>query len=340
MIEVSRRRAMLAASAIGLASSLPRAGRAAAAATLRVSMSDPADDSASHYVWYKSFAGHLKDALGDRIELQLFANGQLGKEADVVEQVKIGATDMMITGSSIWATVLPELGMLDLGYMFDNYAHAARAMDGPGGQALDKLLLDRTGVSVLGWGFHFGARSVYTKMPVHKLADLKGVKLRVLPAPAFIETFRIMGAIPTPIPVNELYTALQSGVVDGFEHDPGTTLALKLYEVVKYCFLTEHLFSPMGAFLSRRALRKIPADALPAFRKAAADATADERAVSPQKTAESIAKLKGFGIIFTPMPQDERRAMQEAMAKQLYAPFAEQYPATKPIFAAMAAARG
>jgi tripartite ATP-independent transporter DctP family solute receptor len=306
---------------------------------LRVSSSDPIDENAAHYLWFQKFSTRIKAAVGDRIRFDYFPNSQLGKESDVVEQVKIGSTDMMVTGSSIWATVAPEIGMLDLGYLFDNYAHVAKAMDADAGQALDKILVDRTGVHVLGWGFHFGARSVYTKKPVARLADLKDVKLRVLPAPAFIETFKIMGAIPTPIPVNELYTALQTGVVDGFEHDPGTCLALKLYEIAKSCFLTEHLFSPMGAFIGKRALGKIPDDLKPAFDKAAAEATAEQRAIALDKTKQEIDQLKGFGVAFTPMPADEREAMQQAMAKQLYTAFAEKYPATKPIFAAIAAAR-
>jgi TRAP-type transport system periplasmic protein len=340
MTAISRRRALAAGWATALSMALPRAGQAEVQATLRVSSSDPIDENAAHYVWYAKFAANVKSTLGDRIRFDYFPNSQLGKEADVVGQVKIGSTDMMVTGSSIWATVLPELGMLDLGYMFDDYAHAGRAMDGEAGKALTKLLVDRTGVTVLGWGFHFGARSVYSKTPVHKLADLKGLKLRVLPAPAFIETFKIMGAIPTPIPVNELYTALQTGVVDGFEHDPGTCIALKLYEVVKDCFLTEHLFSPMGAFLSKRGLAKIPADMLPALQKAAADATAEERKIAATKAAEAIAKLKSLSIAFTSMPADERKTMRDQMAEKLYAPFAEKYAATKPIFAAIAAARG
>ena len=83
------------------------------------------------------------------------------------------------------------------------------------------MLQQRAGCSVLTWASHFGPRSVYTKAPVKSLADIKGVKLRVLPTPAFIETFKIMGAIPTPIPFGELYMAAQTGVVDGFEHDAG-----------------------------------------------------------------------------------------------------------------------
>jgi TRAP-type transport system periplasmic protein len=174
---------------------------------------------------------------------------------------------------------------------------------------------------------------------VTRLADLKDVKLRVLPAPAFVETFKVMGAIPTPIPVNELYTALQTGVVDGFEHDPGTCLSLKLYEITKFCFLSEHLFSPMGAFIGRRAAAKISDDLKPAFAQAAAAATAEERTIALDKTRGEIAQLQGFGVAFSPMPAEERHAMQDEMAKRLYADFAERYPATKAIFAAIAAAR-
>jgi tripartite ATP-independent transporter DctP family solute receptor len=336
------RRDMLAGSltALAVGGSLSRAVAADQQVSLRVSSSDPIDENAAHYLWFAKFSANLKNAVGDRIKFDYFPNSQLGKEADVVEQVKIGSTDMMVTGSSIFATVAPELGMLDLGYMFDSYAHVAKAMDGDAGKALEKMLADRTGVGVLGWGFHFGARSVYTKKAAARLADLKDVKLRVLPAPAFVETFKVMGAIPTPIPVNELYTALQTGVVDGFEHDPGTCLSLKLYEITKFCLLTNHLFSPMGAFIGKRALARIPEDIKPAFMQAAAAATNEERAIALDKTKSEIAQLQGFGIAFTEMPADERRAMQDEMAKRLYAQFADSHPGTKPIFAAIAAARG
>ena len=339
-IRTLSRRGMLVGCGMALAAPTLRRAAAQQPIALRVSSSDPIDENAAHYLWFEKFPNHIKAALGDRIHFDYFPNSQLGKEADVVEQVKIGSTDMMVTGSSIWATVAPELGMLDLGYMFDSYAHVARAMDSAAGAALDKILLDRAGVTVLGWGFHFGARSVYTKKPVARLADLADVKLRVLPAPAFVETFKIMGAIPTPIPVNELYTALQTGVVDGFEHDPGTCLALKLYEIAKFCLLTEHLFSPMGAFIGKRALAEIPDELRSAFHKAAVEATAEQRAIALDKTKAEIDQLKGYGVAFAPMPSDERHAMQEAMAKQLYTAFADKYPATKPIFAAVGAARG
>ena len=339
MIHHPRRRFQTRAAGLGLAGGLTRPSRAQSGVVLRVSSSLAADDNSAHYIWYQRFAANVKGAVGSRVTLEYFPNSQLGKEADVVQQVKVGSIDMMITGSSIWATVAPEFGMLDLGYMFDSSAHAARAMDGGVGQRLARILQERTGCTVLGWASHFGARSVYTKAPVSSLADIKGVKLRVLPTPAFIETFKLMGATPTPIPFNELYTAVQTGVVDGFEHDAATVLASKLYEVSSHCWLTEHLFSPMVAVAGRRGLDKLPADIRPAIAQAATEATQFERGLAAAKGRAAADELKRLGITFHPMAKAERDAVRQTMQTQLWAAFAVQYPVTKPLFDAISAAR-
>src|SRR5258708_31030053 len=337
----SRRRFLAAASASTafVCAGVPLRVRAQNTIALRVSSSLTADQNSAHYIWYQRFAASLKSAMGTRITADFFPNSQLGKEADVVQQVKVGSIDIMLTGSSIWATVAPEFGMLDLGYVFDSYAHVAKALDGGVGERLARMLFDRTGCTVLGWASHFGARSVYAKNPIKSLADVKGVKLRVLPTTAFIETFKLMGAIPTPIPFNALYTALQTGVVDGFEHDAATVVASKLYEVSKYCWLTEHLFSPMIAVMGRRGLEKIRADVRPALFKAASEATAYQRAHAAEKGRAPVQELKRLGITFQPMAKTEREFVRKEMETKLWAAFAAQYPATKPLFEAIAAAR-
>ena len=340
MRSISRRTFVQTASAgVAAAAGLPSILRAQTALALRFSSSMTADDNAAHYVWYQRMAANLKAAVGDGIKLDYFPNNQLGKESDVVQQVKVGAIDMMVTGSSIWATVLPEMGMLDLGYLFDSYAHVARALDRSVGASLNDMLEKRTGCTVLTWASHFGPRSVYTKQQVKSLADIKGVKLRVLPTPAFIETFKIMGAIPTPIPFGELYMAAQTGVVDGFEHDAGTVLASKLNEVTKSCWLTEHLFSPMVVVMGKRSLEKIPANLRPAFMKAVADTTAQQRAIAADKAASAITELKGKGMTFFPMSTADRSAVRKEMETRLWADFGKQYPATAPLFTAINTAR-
>ena len=341
MTSLSRRRFVQGSCAASIAAvaGLPTQASAQAVPTLRFSSSMVADQNAAHYVWQQQFESNLKAAVGDRIKVDYFPNNQLGKESDVVQQVKVGAIDMMVTGSSIWATVAPQFGMLDLGYLFDSYAHAGKALDSGVGARLNDMLQKATGCSVITWASHFGARSVYTKQPVRSLAEVKNVKLRVLPTPAFIETFKIMGAIPTPIPFGELYMAAQTGVVDGFEHDAATVLASKLNEVVKYCWLTEHLFSPMVVVIGKRGMDKIPADLRPAFMKAAADATARQRAVATDKGNQAIDALTKLGIVFTPMQKSEREFVRKEMEARLWSSFAKEHPDTAPLFTAISAAR-
>ncbi|RDJ21315.1 C4-dicarboxylate ABC transporter substrate-binding protein [Bosea caraganae] len=322
---------------LGGALSMPAIVAAQAPIAFRVSSSMPADQNAAHFIWFERFQTALRERVGDKLKLDFFPNSQLGKEADIVQQVTIGGVDMMISGSSIWATQVPEIGMLDLGYLFDGYEQAGKLLDGAVGQAFDKIMLERSGVTILGWGFHFGARCVYTKAKAVNLAELKSVKLRVLPARAFIETFTIMGAVPTPIPFNELYTALQSGVVDGFEHDAASVLANRLYEVTKFCLETNHLYSPMTAVMGRRGLAKVPADLKKGFLEAAKVATEGERKDAASKGAAATEQLKQMGIAFTPFPAVERKQLQGEMSEKLYAAFAAQYPATKPLFDAVKA---
>jgi tripartite ATP-independent transporter DctP family solute receptor len=336
---MSSRRQFLRRSALVAAVALPGLARAQAPISLRFSSSMLADDNAAHYVWEQHFAKSLQAAAPDRFKIDYFPNNQLGKESDVVQQVKVGSIDLMASGSSIFATISPEIGMLDLGYVFDNYAHVARAMDGPVGASLNELLQKHSGCSILTWASHFGPRSVYTKTPVRSLAEIKGVKLRVLPTPAFIETFKLMGAIPTPIPFGELYMAAQTGVVDGFEHDAATVLASKLNEVVSSCWLTEHLFSPMVVVIGKRGMDKITADVRPAFMKAVNDATAEQRRIANQKSAAALDELKRKGMTFFPMAPAERAAVRATMQANLWSGFAKEYPVTAPLFAAIDAAR-
>lgn len=345
MNPISRRQflqtaSVASAASLAAAAGFPVVARAQSTVTLRFSSSMPADENAAHYVWYQHLASNLKASVGDAISIEYFPNSQLGKESDVVQQVKIGSIDMMVSGSSIWATVAPEIGMLDLGYLFDSFAHVARALDGSVGASLNDLLQKRAGCTIVTWGSSFGSRSVFTKKPVRSLAELKGVKLRVLPTPAFMETFRIMGAVPTPIPFGELYMAAQTGVVDGLEHDPATMLASKLDEVVKSCWQTHHVFSPVVVVMGKRAMDRIPANLRPAFQKAVNDATVQQRAIAAQKATQAEQDLKQRGMTFYPMAPGERDTVRRELQSQLYVSFAKQYPATAPLFPAIAAARG
>jgi len=332
----TRRHLLRLAGAAAAVGAVPPLARSQSRVTLRFSSSMVADQNAAHFVWYERLQSNLKAAMGDAIHIDYFPNNQLGKESDVVQQVKVGSVDMMVSGSSIFATVCPELGMLDLGYLFDNYGHVAKALDGPSGATLNEMLQKSSGCTILTWASHFGPRSVYTKVPVRSLAEVKGVKLRVLPTPAFIETFKAMGAIPTPIPFGELYMAAQTGVVDGFEHDAPTALAGKFYEVAKHCALTQHIYNPQLPCISKRSFERIPADLRKPFQDAAKEATTYQRGKASEVEAKAFETLKGMGLTVNTVD----RVQLQKQVEKLWGEFSTQYPSVKPVVDEIQATRG
>ncbi|AZD01934.1 TRAP transporter substrate-binding protein [Pseudomonas chlororaphis] len=335
---LTRRRFVQCAALSACALALPSIARAAPL-VLRLSSTMTADENSAHYLFYQRLAENLKQSVGDRIRIDFFPNGQLGKEADVVQQVRLGSIDLMVSGSSIWATALPELALLDLGFLFDSYEHVARSVDGGVGEIYNGLLRERTGCSVVGWGAHFSARSVYTKPPIKDLESIRNTKLRVLPTQAFIETFKLLGAIPTPIAFNEVYTAIQTGVVEGFEHDAASVLANKLDEVVSHSWQTDHLFSPCIAVIGKRGLAKIPADLQPVFMAAAREASVSQRRAAAIKGAEAIAALGKGGMTFFPMADAERASIRTLMRDKLWLPFTRTTPSMASVLGLIDAAR-
>jgi tripartite ATP-independent transporter DctP family solute receptor len=337
----SRRRFLKGAAAVAGVLCTPALALAQSAKQIRLRLSSSltTDEFSEHYAWYQRFAENLKGSVGDRIKIDYFPNGQLGAENDVVQQVKTGTVDLMISGSSYWATVVPEIGMLDLGYLFDSYDQQKKHLHGNVGKALAKLVNERTKVTILGWTSTFGARNVYTKRPVTSLAGLKDVKIRVLPVPTFIQTIEAIGAIPTPIPMGELYTAMQTGIVDGFEQNAPTVLGFKLYETAKSCYETEHMFLPLSAAASPRVISTLPKDLLPAFLQAAQEACVYQYGITPARVKKATAELVKLGVSYTPMSAAERKAARDAVRQKVWQPYTDKYPLIKPLVAEIDADR-
>ena len=300
---------------------------AAPKVSLRISSSLPADMNSSHYVWFDRFQSNLKASTNDAVQLTYFANNMLGKESDVVQQVRLGAVDMMISGTSIWATLAPEVGVLDLGYLFSDNAHAGRALDGKAGETLTDILMKKANVKALGYGFSLGARNVYTKHLLSKAEDLHGVKVRVLPVPNFVATLKAMGAAAVPMPFGEIYSGLQMGVIDGVEQDAPTVLAGKFYEVAKFCTLTQHIYNPIVATINKAAFDRIPADLQPLVLKAAEEATQYQRQQAAVAETKAFDELKKVGVTVTPTDRD----YFAKAVKPVWAEFAKQYPAIQPV---------
>ena len=226
----------------------------AAPMTLRLSSSLPDDPKyANGRVYYDNLVKQLAaDGLADKIKVDFFPNNQLGQEIDVVNSVSLGVIDLMVTGTSIWANVVPLIGMLDLGYLFESFPQQTKALDAGAAKPLEAALRSGANTQIIGWAYNFGARSVLCKSPIHTPADLAGKRIRTLPNKIITECLRLMGAAATPLAFGEIYTALQAGVLDGLEHDPPTILASKFYETAKI------LFAHRAQFLrARRVLQRL-----------------------------------------------------------------------------------
>src|ERR1700759_4764560 len=281
-----------AASVIALSPAI--IGRAEAA-TLKLKCSSSLPDDAKYAngrVYYDNLVKHIKgNGLGESIDVSFFPDNQLGQEIDVINSVKLGVIDMMVSGSSISANVVPLVGTFDLGYLFTSFPQQTKAFDAGAAKPIEDALLKGGNIRIIAWAYNFGARSVLSKKQVKPPEELAGLKIRTLPNPVITECLRLMGAAATPLAFGEIYTALQAGVLDGLEHDPPTILASKFYETAKFYALTQHIFSPLSTYFSETSFNRMDPKLREGFLDAAKKAGADTRAHGLAVEKEALASL-------------------------------------------------
>jgi tripartite ATP-independent transporter DctP family solute receptor len=274
-------------------------GKAQAATTkLKVSSSLANDPKyANGRVYYDNLVKQVKaNGLGEQIEIAFFPDNQLGQEIDVINSVKLGVIDLMVSGSSISANLVPLVGTFDLGYLFTSFPQQTKAFDAGAAKPIEEALLKGANIRIIGWAYNFGARSVLAKKPVKTPEDLAGLKIRTLPNPVITECLRLMGAAATPLAFGEIYTALQAGVLDGLEHDPPTILSSKFFETAKYYALTQHIFSPLAIYFSDATYKRMDPKLRDGFLDAAQKAAADTRTHGMAVEKEALDILVGKGV--------------------------------------------
>jgi TRAP-type C4-dicarboxylate transport system substrate-binding protein len=321
------RRALLAAGTLAAPALIGTAR--AAPLKLKLSSSLPNDPKYANGRVYCDFlvrqiAAH---GLAEQIAVSFFPDNQLGQEIDVANSVKLGVIDMMVTGTSIWANLVPDFGLLDLGFLFESFPQQTKALDAGAAKPLEAMMLAGANVRVVGWAYNFGARSVLAKFPFTEPDQLAGKKIRSLPNPVITELVRLMGAAATPLAFGEIYTALQAGVLDGLEHDPPTVFASKFYEIAKYYTLTQHIFSPLGAFLGEASLRRLPEAAREPFLAACAAAAADTRVRGLAAEQEALEALRQKGVTIAACDREAFKQRAQPQTEK----FIQAHPAAKPV---------
>lgn len=187
---------------------------------------------------------------GGKYNIKVFGNSSLGSEKDTVEQVKIGALDMVRVSTAAFHGIIPESMVPSFPFIFRDIKHFRSAMNGPAG---DEILaaFDKAGfVGLALW--ESGARSMYAKKPIRNLADIKGMKIRVQQSDLWVSLVQAMGANPTPIPMAEVYTALKTGLVDAAENNYPSYEVAKHYEAAPVYSETQHVMSPEVLVFSKK----------------------------------------------------------------------------------------
>jgi tripartite ATP-independent transporter DctP family solute receptor len=185
-----------------------------------------------------------------KYNVKVFGNSALGSEKDTVEQVKIGALDMVRVSTAAFHGIIPETMVPSFPFIFRDVGHFRRAMAGPAG---DKILAAFEKHGFIGLAlWESGARSIYAKKPVRNLADVKGMKIRVQQSDLWVSLAQAMGANPTPIPMAEVYTALKTGLVDAAENNYPSYETAKHYEAAPVYSETQHVMSPEVLVFSKK----------------------------------------------------------------------------------------
>ena len=235
------------------------------------------------------------------ISFKMFAGGVLGSEKEVVEQVQIGAIQMTRVSLGIVGPVVPDVNVFNMPFVFRDQAHMRKVIDGEIGQEiLDKITNSEFNLVALAW-MDGGTRNLYTKKPVRKIEDLAGMKVRVMGNPLFVDMMNAMGGNGVAMDTGEIFSALQTGVIDGAENNPPTMLEHNHYQNAKYYTLTGHLILPEPIVMSKETWNSLTAEQQALVKKAAKEAQLEERQLWDAKVAASEEKLKAAGVEFIPV---------------------------------------
>jgi tripartite ATP-independent transporter DctP family solute receptor len=243
----------------------------------------------------------LAEATQGRLSIQTYPSAQLGAEKETIEQTQIGAIQMLRVSAGAVGPIVDDINVVNMPFLFKNMAQAQKMMDGDiGRELLDKITASPNANLVgLCW-MDSGARSFYnTKHPIKSIADVKGLKLRVIGNPIFIDMVNALGGNGIAMGYDQVFSSLQTGVIDGAENNPPSYVFSNHYTVAKYYSLTEHLVIPEILCFSKRAWTALSADDQALIKKFAREAQAEERVLwqKYEETAMEKAKAAGCEII-------------------------------------------
>ncbi|MFV0490329.1 MAG: TRAP transporter substrate-binding protein [Pseudorhodobacter sp.] len=237
----------------------------------------------------------LEERTEGRLCIEVFHSAQLGEEKDTIEQTQFGVIDMLRTSIGPFNNIIEETKVVSLPYIFRSIEHMHKVTDGPIGQ---EILDAFSNHDLVGLAYYdSGARSFYnSQKPITSMADLEGMKIRVIQSDIFVDMMTALGANATPMPYGEVYSAIQTGVIDGAENNYPSFESSGHYEVAKYYTLDQHLIVPEVLAMSKTSFEKLSPEDQEAVRQAAKDSVPYMRDLWVKREKESEDKVRAAGV--------------------------------------------
>jgi tripartite ATP-independent transporter DctP family solute receptor len=295
------RRAIITLGLVGFAMGMVPAPATLAQSKLELKASDVHPAGYPTVVAVENFGKKLEQATNGRISVKMFPSMQLGGEKEAIEQAQIGAIQLARVSVGALGPVIDELNVFNLPFLFRNTAHMQQVVDGPIGQELlDKITNNpKAGIVGLCW-MDAGARSMYdTKKPIAGIDDLKGMKMRVMGNPMFVDMMNALGGNGVAMGYDQVFSALQTGVVDGAENNPPSFVFDNHFTVAKYYTLTEHLIVPEVLVLSKKTWDSLSTADQELVKKFSREAQLDERKLWQEYEKQAMEKAVAAGIKIT-----------------------------------------
>jgi C4-dicarboxylate-binding protein DctP len=280
---------------------------------------------------FEAWAERLNAESDGRIDAQHFPAAQLGGLAELLEGSRLGTVQATTAGPDSEEAIAPEIAALGgaPGFIYRNEAHVDAVLQGPLGQKASDIARAKTGVEFVAYG-ETGFRHILSKEPVLTLADLNGLKIRVPQLRIWVDFWTLLGAAPTPLPYNEQYSALSTGIIDAIDSDVFSIIGFKFYEQAKNLTLTGHWFLPKAVRVNAAWLDSLPPDLQDLVRTSAQEIFAEQRATNRALAADALEELKGLGVEVHSLSPEELARMEE-----LTAPLFDEFGAKSPETAEM-----
>ena len=258
----------------------------------------------------EKFAELMAKKTNGKFKVQAFPGGALGPDLQTVSAMQGGTIEMTVMNASLLAGVSKEMAIFDFPFLFSNTREADAVSDGPVGQKLLDKLQEKGLVGLAYWDLGF--RQVHTgKKPIAKADDFKGMKMRVIPTPIYVDFMKSLGASPVPMPFTETYTAMEQGAIDGMTNPLLNIPDGKYEEVSKYLTITNHMYTPQAVVVSKKFWDKLTPAEQKLMREAAQETAVYQRKVARDAAARILDEIKKKGMTVLELNADEVAKLRE-----------------------------